>query len=84
MLIGTVTSAAANVRPSFNKERCVTLLVVDDQHTDWSKYFRGKKLHHDWDIRVEQAEFKVCTLYYSIPVLFCDIMKILINVIPEG
>ncbi|XP_077285119.1 synapsin [Arctopsyche grandis] len=59
----SVTSTVtAGVRPSFNKERCVTLLVVDDQHTDWSKYFRGRRLHHDWDIRVEQAEFKELSL----------------------
>lgn len=46
-------------RPAFNKDRCFTLLVLDDQNTDWSKYFRGKRLHGDYDIRVEQAEFKV-------------------------
>ena len=23
-----------------------------------SKYFRGKKIHGDWDIRVEQSEFR--------------------------
>ncbi|GAU92932.1 hypothetical protein RvY_04944-2 [Ramazzottius varieornatus] len=33
------------------------LLVIDDQHTDWSKYFRGRKIHNEFDIRVEQAEF---------------------------
>ena len=27
-------------------------------NTDWSKYFRGKRIHGDWDIRVEQAEFR--------------------------
>ena len=26
--------------------------------SDWSKYFRGKKIHGEYDIRVEQAEFK--------------------------
>lgn len=31
--------------------------MLDDQNTDWSKYFRGKRLHGDYDIRVEQAEF---------------------------
>jgi len=46
----------------FNKDRCFTLLVVDDQNTDWSKYFRGKKLHADWDIKVEQAEFRDLTV----------------------
>jgi len=48
---------AAAIR-GFNKDRCFTLLVIDDQNTDWSKYFRGKKIHQDWDIRVEQAEFR--------------------------
>ncbi|XP_061570578.1 synapsin-3-like [Cololabis saira] len=33
------------------------LLVIDDQHTDWAKYFRGKKLNGEYEIRVEQAEF---------------------------
>nr|CAD7265964.1 unnamed protein product [Timema shepardi] len=52
-------------RPSYNKDRCFTLLVVDDQNTDWSKYFRGKRLHGDYDIRVEQAEFKELSLIAS-------------------
>jgi len=43
-------------------DRCFTLLVIDDQNTDWSKYFRGKKIHTDWDLRVEQAEFKELTV----------------------
>lgn len=37
--------------------RHLNLLVIDDQNTDWSKYFRGRKIG-DYDIRVEQAEFK--------------------------
>ncbi|XP_048252822.1 synapsin-like isoform X1 [Haliotis rufescens] len=44
-------------KPTYNRDRCKTLLVIDDCHTDWSKYFRGKKIFGDWDIRVEQAEF---------------------------
>lgn len=56
-IIGAAVSSAT--RPAFNKDRCFTLLVLDDQNTDWSKYFRGKRLHGDYDIRVEQAEFKV-------------------------
>ncbi|KAK3102232.1 hypothetical protein FSP39_009782 [Pinctada imbricata] len=52
---------AAN-KPAYNKDRCKTLLVIDDQHTDWSKYFRGRKIFGDWDIRVEQAEFKEMNL----------------------
>lgn len=43
-------------------DRCFILLVIDDQNTDWSKYFRGKKIHSDWDVRVEQAEFKELTV----------------------
>jgi len=31
---------------------------VDDQNTEWAKYFRGRKIQTDWDIRVEQVEFK--------------------------
>ena len=52
--------AAGNIRvPGLNRDKCFTLLVIDDANTDWSKYFRGKRIHGDYDIRVEQAEFKV-------------------------
>ncbi|XP_034940888.1 synapsin [Chelonus insularis] len=47
---------------SYNKDRCFTLLVIDDQNTDWSKYFRGRRLHGDYEIRVEQAEFRELSL----------------------
>lgn len=60
-LLGAAVSSAT--RPAYNKDRCFTLLVLDDQNTDWSKYFRGKRLHGDYDIRVEQAEFKVGFLF---------------------
>lgn len=50
---------SATRAPTFNKDKYFTLLVLDDQNTDWSKYFRGKRLHGDFDIRVEQAEFRV-------------------------
>ncbi|CAF3565202.1 unnamed protein product [Rotaria sordida] len=43
---------------SISKDKLKLLLVIDDQHTDWSKYFKGKKIFADYDIRVEQAEFK--------------------------
>lgn len=49
-------------KPAYNKDRCKTLLVIDDQHTDWSKYFRNRKVFGDWDMRVEQAEFKEINL----------------------
>ncbi|XP_040007632.1 synapsin-3-like [Xiphias gladius] len=38
------------------------LMVIDDQHTDWAKYFRGKKLNGEYEIRVEQAEFSEINL----------------------
>ncbi|XP_008255289.2 synapsin-3 isoform X1 [Oryctolagus cuniculus] len=38
------------------------LLVIDDTHTDWSKYFQGKKLNGEIEIRVEQAEFSELNL----------------------
>nr|XP_039263090.1 synapsin-2-like isoform X1 [Styela clava] len=38
-----------------------TLLAIDDRHTDWTKYFRGKKIH-DFTIRVEQATFDEITV----------------------
>ncbi|XP_056665383.1 synapsin-1 isoform X2 [Monodelphis domestica] len=34
-----------------------TLLVIDEGPTDWAKYFKGKKIHGEIDIKVEQAEF---------------------------
>ncbi|KAJ8006672.1 hypothetical protein DPEC_G00109660 [Dallia pectoralis] len=38
------------------------LLVIDDPLTDWAKYFRGKKLNGEYEIRVEQAEFSEINL----------------------
>ncbi|NXI29192.1 SYN3 protein, partial [Sterrhoptilus dennistouni] len=38
------------------------LLVVDDVHTDWAKYFQGKKVNGEFDIRVEQAKFSELNL----------------------
>ncbi|XP_036376399.1 synapsin-3 [Megalops cyprinoides] len=38
------------------------LLVIDDPHTDWAKYFRGKKVNGEYEIRVEQAEFSEINL----------------------
>uniref|UniRef100_A0A182Q7L4 Synapsin pre-ATP-grasp domain-containing protein n=1 Tax=Anopheles farauti TaxID=69004 RepID=A0A182Q7L4_9DIPT len=63
-IIGAAVSTASRVQP-FNRDKCFTLLVVDDQNTDWSKYFRGKRLHSDYDIRVEQAEFREIMLTAS-------------------
>ncbi|TRZ09573.1 hypothetical protein HGM15179_017537 [Zosterops borbonicus] len=36
------------------------LLVVDDVHMDWAKYFQGKKVNGEFDIRVEQGVDEVC------------------------
>lgn len=47
---------------SYNKEKCRILLIIDDPHTDWGKYFRGKKIMGDFDIRTEQAEFSEINL----------------------
>ncbi|XP_023330999.1 synapsin [Eurytemora carolleeae] len=52
----------ADAYRGINKDRCFTLLVIDDQNTDWSKYFRGKRVQTDWDIKVEQAEFRDITV----------------------
>ncbi|XP_038139353.1 synapsin-1 isoform X1 [Cyprinodon tularosa] len=38
------------------------LLVIDDQQTDWVKVFRGRKIHGEFDIKVEQAEFSEINL----------------------
>ncbi|GJQ80389.1 Syn [Trypoxylus dichotomus] len=56
-ILGAAVSSASRVTSSVSSGRYLTLLVIDDQNTDWSKYFRGKKIG-DYDIRVEQAEFK--------------------------
>ena len=37
------------------------------------QYFRGKKIHTDWDLRVEQAEFKELTVkQFQNPPKFCS------------
>uniref|UniRef100_A0A8C7S814 Synapsin-3 n=1 Tax=Oncorhynchus mykiss TaxID=8022 RepID=A0A8C7S814_ONCMY len=51
---------AAPAKPVIRKPKI--LLVIDDLHTDWAKYFRGKKLNGECDIRVEQAEFSEINL----------------------
>lgn len=38
------------------------LLVIDDQQTDWMKVFKGKKVHGEYDIKVEQADFSEVNL----------------------
>lgn len=31
------------------------VLIIDDQQVDWSKYFRGKRIFGEFDIRIEQV-----------------------------
>ncbi|XP_061523381.1 synapsin-3-like isoform X3 [Phycodurus eques] len=57
---GTPTGSSQPPKPVVRKPKI--LLVVDDQHTDWAKYFRGKKLNGEYDICVEQAEFSEINL----------------------
>ncbi|XP_022527268.2 synapsin-3 [Astyanax mexicanus] len=51
---------AAPAKPAVRKPK--VLLVIDDAHTDWAKYFRGRKLNGEYEIRVEQAEFSEINL----------------------
>ncbi|XP_064417679.1 synapsin-3 isoform X2 [Latimeria chalumnae] len=52
---GLVEQQQGNPIPVVRKPKI--LLVVDDVHTEWAKYFRGKKLNGEYEIRVEQADF---------------------------
>ncbi|XP_032451869.1 synapsin [Nasonia vitripennis] len=61
-ILGAAVSGATRGQGFGGKDRCFTLLVIDDQNTDWSKYFRGRRLHGDFEIRVEQAEFRELSL----------------------
>lgn len=51
-------SQQQQLRNALNKDKSKILLVIDNDSTDWSKYFRGKRLFGDYEIRIEQAEFK--------------------------
>nr|NP_731458.2 synapsin, isoform E [Drosophila melanogaster]AAN13463.2 synapsin, isoform E [Drosophila melanogaster] len=64
-ILGAAVQSATQRAPAFSKDKYFTLLVLDDQNTDWSKYFRGRRLHGDFDIRVEQAEFRDITVVSS-------------------
>ncbi|XP_077565414.1 synapsin-3 [Stigmatopora nigra] len=61
---GTPTASGPPPKPVARKPKI--LLVVDDQHTDWAKYFQGKKLNGEYEIRVEQAEFSEINLASSV------------------
>lgn len=62
-LTSSVTSNVAGVAGQISSRikdpsKQKILLVIDDHQTDWSKYFRGKRLSGEFDIRVEQADFR--------------------------
>lgn len=61
-IIGAAVQSAT--RPTTGREKFITLLVIDDQQTDWTKYFKGKRLGAEYDIRVEQAQFNVRGFFF--------------------
>uniref|UniRef100_A0A3Q3WR60 Synapsin-1 n=1 Tax=Mola mola TaxID=94237 RepID=A0A3Q3WR60_MOLML len=62
----TTAAAAASLSEAADRagvsSHAKILLVVDDQQTDWLKVFRGRKVHGEFDIKVEQAEFSEINL----------------------
>jgi hypothetical protein len=59
--------------PTSQRGGVKVLLVLGDSNVDWAKYFRGRKLL-DFEIRVEQAEFKDINLAaYTDTGAMCDI-----------
>ncbi|KAM8799846.1 synapsin-2 [Eudromia elegans] len=57
---GLVDASSAGASAAGRKFKL--LLVIDEPHTDWAKAFRGKKVHGEFDIKVEQAEFSEINL----------------------
>ncbi|XP_050427898.1 synapsin [Adelges cooleyi] len=55
-------AAATRRQQRASKDRLLTLLVVDDENLDWSRYFRGKRFFGDFEIQVEQADIKDLTV----------------------
>ncbi|KAM8931004.1 synapsin-2 [Pelodytes ibericus] len=53
----TAASAGLAQTNTGAERRLRHLLIIDEPQTDWAKCFRGKKVHGDYEIRVEQAEF---------------------------
>ncbi|XP_019351843.1 synapsin-2 isoform X2 [Alligator mississippiensis] len=53
---------ASSVSAAAAARKFKLLLVIDEPHTDWAKSFRGKKIHGEYDIKVEQAEFSEINL----------------------
>ncbi|XP_056144648.1 synapsin-1 isoform X1 [Lampris incognitus] len=64
----TLTEAADRAGVSSNAK---LLLVLDDQQTDWVKVFRGRKVHGEFDIKVEQADFSEISLVAHATGAFC-------------
>ncbi|XP_066565990.1 synapsin-1 [Amia ocellicauda] len=62
----TTAAAAATFSEATDRatgpSRAKVLLVIDDQQTDWAKFFKGKKVHGEFDIKVEQADFSEINL----------------------
>uniref|UniRef100_W5NAS8 Synapsin-1 n=1 Tax=Lepisosteus oculatus TaxID=7918 RepID=W5NAS8_LEPOC len=62
----TTAAAAATFSEATDRatgpSRAKILLVIDDQQTDWVKFFKGKKVHGEFDIKVEQASFSEINL----------------------
>ncbi|XP_015283068.1 PREDICTED: synapsin-3 isoform X1 [Gekko japonicus] len=63
----TTQAAAGPTEPTASptpvvQQKPQILLVIDDAHTDWAKYFQGKKVNGELEIRVEQAEFSELNL----------------------
>lgn len=59
------TAASAGLveqTPTSLTKKFKLLLVIDEPHNEWAKMFRGKKVHGDYDIKVEQAEFSEINL----------------------
>ncbi|XP_041080626.1 synapsin-2-like [Polyodon spathula] len=59
------TAASAGLveqTPTSLSKKFKLLLVIDEPHNEWAKMFRGKKVHGDYDIKVEQAEFSEINL----------------------
>uniref|UniRef100_A0A5S6R2J3 Synapsin ATP-binding domain-containing protein n=1 Tax=Trichuris muris TaxID=70415 RepID=A0A5S6R2J3_TRIMR len=64
----TIFQAAVPKQSSIAKEHSKCILIIDNQCVDWSKYFRGRKILGDWNVRIEQTEFsKISMIAQSDP-----------------
>ena len=62
--------SSASSKHVSNREKVKILFVIDDDHTDWSKYFRHRKLIGDYEIRVEQVIYTYIYTYSVIIFVF--------------